>query len=285
LTFSYELRTTGYAADTSYLDSLADAGAPWPYFPMVDTDLAYLPGYAIIVRPRGSQYLPTLELEMPEQWLHALPWREQPSDMDDLLYNPIYAGELALQEQGSLLVAAPLAAPAAAGDSLVEYSSKARVLMEEAESLLGGLDLEEGHRLVLALLFKGEGGSSGSTYYPSTPFSGSVVIPAAVANDPLSDTTIESTARGIASLLLSGELLVESEARWLEEGASWYLQDLIPYEAGLWGASLFWNRFNLHYDAYLAARLESTDAIAQAGLLGRESVSYTHLTLPTTPYV
>lgn len=271
LTFSYRVRTTGYTTDTAFLDSLANSGVPWPYFPMLDSDLAYLPGYAIFVRPRGSEYCPSLELKMPPQWQQALPWREQPAGMDDMLNNPIYAGELSLYEQGSLLIAVPGATPAAAGGSLAEYGGKARVLLEKAEGLLGGLDLEEGHRLILALLFRGEGDPTLDSYYPSSSFSGSVVIPASAGNDPLSDATIAATARGMASLLLSRELDVDSEALWLMEGSSWYLQDLLPYEAGLWGASLFWDRFNLRYDAYRGARAEFAGSMAQAGVLGYES--------------
>jgi hypothetical protein len=271
LTFTYKVRMSGYRAATGYLESLADAGTPWPFFPMLDPDLAYLPGYAIFVRPRDSQFFPSLELQMPTGWQHALSWPEQPSDMDDLLNNPLYAGKLSIQEQGSLLIAVPEAATAAAGGSLAEYGGKARVMLEKAEALLGGLNLQEGHRLALVLLFRGEGGTEEYSYYPSSPFSGSVAIPAAAENDPLSDTTIEATARGFTSLLLAEKLWVDSEALWLLEGSSWYLQDLLPYESGLWGASLFWDRFNLHYDAYRVARGEFPDAMARAGVLSLES--------------
>jgi len=270
LTFSYTLRLRDYETGTAYLDSLAKSGPPWPYFPMLEPDLAYLPGYAVFVRPLGSEYAPSLELKLPPQWEKALAWPEQPADMDELLNNPICAGDLSLYEQGSLLVAAPQGTASAAG-SLEEFGGKARVLVEEAESLLGGLGLAEGHRLVLTLLFRGEGVAVGNQYYPSSPFSSAIVIPAAAGNDPLSDAIIEATARGISSLLLSREPAVESEAVWLLEGSSWYLQDLLPYESGLWGANLFWDRFNLSYDAYRAARSASTATMTQAGTLGYES--------------
>ena len=191
--------------------------------------------------------------------------------MDELLGNPICAGELSLYEQGSLLVAAPEASTAAAGDSLAEYGGKARGVQEEAEGLLGGLDLEEGHRLVLVLLLRGEEGSAKDAYHPSAPFASSLVIPASSQYDPLSDDAIAATARGMASLLISRRLHVDSEASWLLEGSSWYLQDLLPYEAGLWGSDLFWNRFNLGYNAYREARSRSTVSIAQAGELGYRS--------------
>lgn len=271
LTFTYGVRMDGYAADTAYLDSLAGSGAPWPFFPMLDPDLAYLPGYAVFVSPQGSQYVPSLRLEMPARWRHALPWSEQPSSMDELLNNPIYAGELSLQEQGPLLIAVPEASPAAAGDSLAEYGGKARVLLEKAEGLLGGLGLAEGHRLTLALLFRGEEKAAGDLYYPSFPFSSSVVIPASAQHDPLSDAAIAATARGMSSLLLARELHVDREASWLREGASWYLQDLLPYEAGLWGSGLFWDRFNFTYNTYREARAASTASLAQAGESGYQS--------------
>ncbi len=272
VTLSYKVRVSGYEAGTAYLDSLAGSGTPWPYFPMLEADLAYLPGYAVIIRPRQLQGIdPSLQLDLPPQWQQALPWAEQPAGMDELLNNPIYAGELSLYEQGPLLLALPSAATAAAGGSLAEYASKAQALLVESESLLGGLDLPEGQRLILALLFRGEGDLVGDSYYPSSFFSGSVVIPAGTGNDPLSDSTIEATARGMVSLLLSGELETDSGALWLDEGSAWYLQDLVPYEAGLWGASLFWDRFNGHYDAYREARAVFTGSLAQAGVLGYES--------------
>lgn len=271
LVFSYRVDLEGYETATAYLDSIADSGPPWPYFPMLQPDMAYLPGYAIFVRPRGSGYLPSLELTMPPSWRHVLAWPEQPAHMDELLNNPVLAGELSLREAGALLVALPDAAAAAAGGSLAEYGDKARVLLEKAEGLLGALGIEEGHHLVVALLFRGEGDPASDPYYPSQPFAGSIVLPGSSRSDPLSDATLEATARGMSSLLLSRKLYAESDALWLRDGASWYMQDLLPYEAGLWGAALFWDRFNLRYDAYRVARSQFTGTMAQAGSLGVES--------------
>jgi len=271
VSFSYKVLMGEYAAGTAYLDSLAGAGAPWPYFPLLDEDLAYLPGYAIFVRPRELEALPSLQLDLPPQWQLALPWSEQPADMEELLYNPIFAGELSTYERGALLIALPADAPAAAGGGMEEYAGKAQALLEKSESLLGGLDLQEGQRLLLSLLFRGEGDLLGGSYYPSSSFSGSVVIPAGSGNDPLSDSTIEATSRGMVSLLLSRELGVDGETLWFREGSAWYLQDLVPYETGLWGASLFWDRFNGHYDAYRQARAVFTGSLAESGTLGFES--------------
>ncbi|MBN2025605.1 MAG: hypothetical protein JW854_02415 [Actinobacteria bacterium] len=271
VTFSYKILTGDYRAGTAYLDSLATAGTPWPYFPLLEEDLAYLPGYAIFVRPRSLQVLPSLQMEMPPGWQHALPWSEQPADMEELLYNPIYAGELSTYEHGALLIALPADAPAAAGGGMEEYAAKAQALLGKGESLLGGLGMQEGQRLLLALLFRGEGDLLGGSYYPASSFSGSVVIPARSGNDPLSDSTIEATARGMVSLLLSRELGVDGETLWFREGSAWYLQDLIPYETGLWGASLFWDRFNAHYDAYRQARAIFAGSLAESGTLGYKS--------------
>jgi len=271
LTFSYKMRIEDYEAGTAYLDSLAASGTPWPYFPSLDAGLAYLPGYAVFVHPRDGVYRPTLALDLPPGWKQALSWREQPADMDELLNNPIFAGELYMYEQGALLLAIPEEASAATGGSLAEYAGKAQVLLEKGENLLGGLDLGEDRRLLLALLFRGEGDSLAPSIYPSSPFSDSVVVAAGPLNDPLADATIEATTRGIVSLLLSRELILSSDANWLEEGAAWYLQDLLPYEAGLWGASLFWDRFNLHYDTYREARAESAYSMAEAGAAAYES--------------
>jgi len=191
--------------------------------------------------------------------------------MEERLHNPVYAGELSTYERGAVLVALPADAPAAAGGGMDEYAGKAQALLEKSESLLGGLDLQEGQRLLLALLFRGEGDLLGGSFYPASSFAGSVVVPAGSGNDPLSDSTIEATARGMVSLLLSRELGVDSETLWLREGSAWYLQDLVPYETGLWGASLFWDRFNSHYDAYQQARAVYEGSLAESGVLGFES--------------
>ncbi len=269
LSFSYSLRLRDYETESPYLDSLAGSGPPWPYFPLLDEDLAYLPGYAVFVRPAGPGYAPSLELRTPPGWEQLLPWAQQPSDLDDLLFNPIYAGELLVQEEGSLVIAIPAGVPAAG--SMAEYAGKARALLEKAEGLLGGLDLAAGKRPVLSLLFHGGDGLTEELYYPSSPFSASIVIPASADGDLLSDATIAATARGMASLLLYRSLDVEPEALWLREGSSWYLQDLLPYEAGLWGANLFWDRFYLGFDTYRAARAGSELSMARAGALGYDS--------------
>lgn len=272
ITFSYKVKVSGYEAGTAYLDSLADSGNPWPYFPSLAGDLAYLPGYAVFVRPDTPEGVrPNLELKIPAGWQQALPWPEQPADMEELLENPIFAGDLSLYEQGSLVLAIPAAASAASGGALAEYAGKAQTLLEKSESLLGGLDLPEGHRLLLALLFLGEGETLQKLYYPSDPFSASVVLSAPSGNDPLSDSTIEATAKGMASLLLAKELFVGADTKWISEGSAWYLQDFIPYDAGLWGASLFWDLFNRNYDAYSEARGRYEGSLAQAGTSGYES--------------
>ncbi len=272
MTFSYKVRVSGYEAGTEYLDSLAGSDAPWPYFPLLESGLAYLPGYAVFVRPSPYEGMqPSLELELPSAWQQALPWPEQPSGMEELLQNPVFAGDLSIHEQGSLVIAIPSTASAAAGGALPEYSDKARILLEKSEALLGGLEFPEGHRLLLALLFLGEGDTSQALHYPSRPFSASVVIPAPSGNDPLSDSTIEATARGMVSLLQAGNLFLEEDAAWLGEGSAWYLGDFIPYDAGLWGAGLFWDLFNHNYDIYRDARSRYEGSLAQAGIQGYES--------------
>jgi hypothetical protein len=272
MTFTYKVKVSDYEAGTRYLDSLTGSGGPWPYFPLLESGLAYLPGYAVFVSPSlPGGVRPSLELVLPSEWRQALPWPEQPAGMEELLENPIVAGDISVYEQGPLIVALPSTASAASGGALPEYSDKAQVLLERSEALLGGLEIPEGHRLLLTLLFLGEGDTLKTLYYPSQPFSASVVVAAPSGNDPLSDSTIEATARGMASLLLAGNLFVEPDANWLKEGSAWYLQDFIPYDAGLWGASLFWDLFNRNYDIYLDARGRYEGSLAQAGTEAYES--------------
>ena len=270
--FTYKIRVSGYETGSAYLGSLAGKDGPWPFFPLLDADLAYLPGYAVLVHPRGMGGLqPTLQVDLPDGWQTALPWPDQPESMDDLLRNPIYAGDLVRRERDSLLLAIPAAAPAASSGGLDEYAAKAQSILEETEGLLGGCDLTEGRKLLLALLFRGEGDRMEDLYLPSSPYFSTVTLSAPSGNDPLSDATIEATARGVASLLLDREMAVEPEAMWLREGAAWYLQDLIPFQAGMWGASLFWDLFNRRYEAYRSARRHYQGSLAQAGASDNDS--------------
>ncbi|OFW58523.1 MAG: hypothetical protein A2Y75_02950 [Candidatus Solincola sediminis] len=264
ITFTYRVDASGYKTGSEYLDTLANAGHPWPYFPLLTTDLAYLPGYAILVQPRSaSDFKPRLELTLPPTWKQALPWRDQPAGMSQLLSNPLFAGDMALLEQDSLLVAVPFSSAAAAGNGLFEYAKKAQALLSEIENQLGGIGLGEGERIVLALLFSGNG-SEEQSFYPSRPFSACIPLPSGTDQDPLSDSSIESTSHGMADLLL-GQIDLGAEALWLREGSASYFQDLIPYQAGIWGARTFWDRFNDNYDAYREARRDYTGSIASSG--------------------
>ncbi|MBC7230354.1 MAG: hypothetical protein H5T74_08195 [Actinobacteria bacterium] len=277
LTFSYSLRLDGYSAGTPYLEALAVESGSWPYFPYIDGDSAYLPGFAVFVRPRGAEGLrPRLEIDLPAGWRAALPWEDEPESMRDLLQNPVYAGDITLAERGSLLVAAAAGAPAAEVAGLEEYADKAVSLLERAQGMLWGLDLPAGQRLLVILALRGEekpatDDPSGTALYPSVPFSSALALPLPRDANPLSDAVLEATARGMSSLLLSRGLYLQEEAAWLREGGAWYLQDLLPYETGIWGASLFWDRFNRHYDTYRAARQKGGPSLEGAAALARDS--------------
>lgn len=266
LTIRYEVDAASYRAGSDYLQSLADEPEPWPYFPLLEDDLAYLPGYAVFLTPREAvDYRPELELDLPSGWAEATPWREQPADLDEITNNPILAGDLVLEQQGSVLVALPSSSAAAAGAGLFEYASKAQTLLAEAERELGVSRSGEDGRLLVALLFRGETGGIEEAYYPSTPFSRSLVLPAPSQRDLLSDSSVEQTARAIASWLFAGAIDVEEEALWLREGAAWYFQVLLPYRAGIWGASTFWDRLSARYDVYREAYESYPGSIASSG--------------------
>jgi hypothetical protein len=272
ITVNYDVDISGYEAGTDYLNSLADSSPCWPYFPLLQPDLAYLPGYAVFIHPAGTEeFQPRLELALPPGWQAASAWREQPGSLEELLLNPIVAGELAIAEQGSILIALPSASAAAAGNGLTEYADKVQALLSERERMLGGLEPPQGERTLIALLFRGEGEGEGegdvAPYYPSKPFSSAIPLPATSGNDLLSDLTLEATARGLVSLTLAANINSATEALWLEEGASLYLQDLLPYRSGLWGGRTFWDRFDRHYNAYREARAHFTGSLAEAASL------------------
>lgn len=267
ITFSYQVDLEGYRAGTDYLASLAHRGTTWPLFPLLDEDLAYLPARAVLLRPRGGEGPPSLELELPEGWRAALPWADQPASLDELFSNPILAGELATQETESLLVALPSSSAAASGDGAAEYAAKAGNLLAAVEDTLGGLSQPGNGKLLVILLLRGEAGAEEASLYPSAPFSRCAVIAAAASTDILSDAVIEATAEGLAGIWLAAGLLTAPEAMWLRYGAASYLGDLVPYQAGMWGAQAFWDRFHRGYQAYREARGRLQASLAEAGTL------------------
>ena len=281
-TFSYTVRLSDYHAGTPYLEDLARETGNWPYFPRMDGEAAYLPGFAVFVRPRDANGLrPTLELLLPEGWRAAVPWEDQPESMEELLENPVYAGDITLVERESLLVALPSGAPASGLEGLEEYADRASSLLERAEESLWGLGLPPGRRLLIVMAFGGgaggeeNGGVPVSALSGEVPFSGAITLPLSRDANPLSDAVLEATAHGVTSLLLSHRLLVEEEAEWLREGSAWYLQYLLPYDAGIWGAALFWDRFDRRYESYLVARSEESGSLtlAEAAASARDSAS------------
>ncbi|NPV59098.1 MAG: hypothetical protein HPY75_05480 [Actinobacteria bacterium] len=273
LTFSYALHLGDDDAGASSPDSPSGEKSDWAYLPHLDGETAYLPGFAVFVRPRDASGLqPTLELILPEGWRAVTPWEDQPESMEDLLENPVYAGDITLIERESLLVASPSGAPASGVEGLEEYADRASSLLGRAEASLWGLGLPAGRRLLIVMAFGGgtggeeeDGAIPVSALSGGAPFSGAITLTPSRDANPLSEATLEATAHGVASLLLSRGLLVEEEAEWLRAGGASYLRYLLPYDAGIWGAALFWDRFDRRYEAYLAARSEENGNLTLAG--------------------
>ncbi|MDY6796121.1 MAG: hypothetical protein SWK76_12730 [Actinomycetota bacterium] len=271
ITVSYRVELSGYTTGTDYLQALVEEGAPWPFFPILEQDLAYLPGYAIFLHPVTEEgLLPSLELVLPEGWRLALPWSGQPKSMEELLLNPIYAGDLVLQEQGSLLVALPSSCAAASGTGLEEYAEKTASLLSETEGLLGESITGEGEKLLVALLFLGEQGTAEGPRYLPASFTRTIVLSAPSRTNLLSDGNIEATSRGLSQLLFPSSIALDREALWLKQGTAWYFQDLVPYRAGIWGAATFWERFSKTYDGYRDARDRCGESLAASGTLANQ---------------
>ncbi|MBC7246366.1 MAG: hypothetical protein H5T73_01125 [Actinobacteria bacterium] len=267
--FSYRVRLSGYEAGTTYISSLAASGARWPYFPFLEGDLAYLPGYAVFVRPDLPPQTPVdLEVLLPEGWTTAVPRREGPHELGELLSDPLLAGEITVLEREGLVLALPSASSPAAG-TLEEFADKVASALDRLRSVLasGGEASGEASRdgVVLVALLRGEGDRVEDVFFLPEPFSHTAVLAAPAGVDILSDACLEASVREAASLLLRRSLLLQPEARWLLEGAAWYLQGLLPYRAGTWGGALFWDRFSRRYQLYREAAERKPVSLAQAG--------------------
>ncbi len=254
LTVSYEVDLTSYRAGTPYLEGLSSGPTAWPYFPLLREDLAFIPGFALFLRPDPPPEGGVgLEVELPEGWEVVSPPGGEAPGLDSLLGNPVLAGRLVTEERGSFVLSIPeSSAPAPAVRE--EFSSRLRSVLSRASALPGGGWGDGGDRLWFFLLPHGEGDRLEDSFFPSWSYADTVVVPLPADADVLSEACLEAATRGAAALALSSSLRLEPEARWLLEGAGWYLQDLLLYEAGIWGGPLFWDRFNSRYQAYRRAR-------------------------------
>lgn len=264
LVFSYRVDLSGYSTGNEYLETLALSGA-WPYFPFLEPDLAYLPGYALFVHPPGAEGLrPAIRVETPPGWKSAFPWESEPENLRELLYNPIFAGDITLLEEDGLAVALPASSPSASS-GLEEYLQKTRRILSEGESLFGA---GRESRLLAVLLLREETHAP-EPFYIHPAFYSSLVIPDTENANILSDAFLESTARALAHLLFARRITVAAETEWFREGTAWYLQDILPLRAGLWGASTAWDRFIERYGAYRAAGGKGS-SLSEAGLRPNE---------------
>lgn len=265
LAIAYEVDLTGYRAGTPYLESLAADSPAWPYFPFLGEDLAYLPGYAVFLRPEpiaGDEA--SLLVELPEGWRAVLPGDNGRGSLEAMLQNPLLAGRLVVEERGSFVMALPESSSPPQG-TREEFSSRLDAVLTRASDLGGSGGGAGARPLNVFLLLQGEGDRLEDAYYPLESYADTVVVSAPENVNLLSEACLEAVTRSVTALYLSRYLRVEPESLWLLEGAAWYLQDLLPYEAGIWGGSLFWDRFSIRYEGYRRAREAFALSISEAG--------------------
>lgn len=265
LTVEYQVDLSGYRAGTPYLESLSGGPQAWPWFPLLREDMVYLPGYAVFLHPEplpGEEA--SLEVVLPEGWQAVLPGENGRGSLYALLQNPVLAGRLAVEERESFILALPESSAPPPG-TREEFSSRLHAVLSRAAPLAGGSRGAGAERLRVLLLAHGEGDSIRDAYYPLESYRDTVVLPIPEGANLLSVSCLEAVTRGIVALYLSRSLRLDPDSRWLLEGSAWYLQDLLPYEAGVWGGSIFWDRFSARYDGYLRARENVNLSLSEAG--------------------
>lgn len=265
LTIAYEVDLSGYRSGTPYLESLSADPPAWPYFPLLREDLAYIPGYAVFLRPEPlTEGEVSLEVDLPEGWQAVIPGENGGGSLDDLLKNPVLAGRLVVEDRGSFVMAMPESSSPPQG-TREEFSSRLHTLLSRAAALSGSGEGAETEKLRVFLLLHGEGDRLEDAFYPLESYKDTVVVSVPEGVNLLSEACLEAVTRGVVALYLSRSLRLDPESRWLLEGAAWYLQDLLPYETGIWGGSLFWDRFSARYDNYRRSRDAVPLSIAEAG--------------------
>lgn len=271
--FTYQVRTDGNLPIPGQAGTSGPLSLNRLYLPYADGGLAYLPGYAIFLRPEnpGAEKA-SLQVKLPPGWSTVYTGDNRPSDLESLSNNPLLAGDLEVLERGSFRLALALRVEPPE-PALQEFQDKVEALTARLSSLLGGGEDRMGEEFLLLLLDGAGTEAAGGDFKPSASFPGGTVAVAVPDGELLSDRTLEAVSRGLASLALGRNLSLKEEAAWLIEGAAWYLQDILPYEAGIWGGALSWERLGLLYDAYREARSATGLSLAEAGSRGGEDAA------------
>lgn len=267
----YSLDLDEYRAGSDYLQFLADS-SPWPYFPLAG-EYAYLPGYALFLAPDDPGTPCRVEVELPGDWTCAGPLVEEGLVTGDLWRDPLLAGRLSKAGSGNLELVYP--APVSPHLGLLEAARKADSILKELYASLPGVG-EPGKIHVFLLPWEAGNGEVGPAATES--FSRTLVIPLTPGTSPLADDVLGELSRQAAGIAIRRCATFSEDSLWFEKGMAWYLRDILPYRAGLWGASLSWDRLLGQYQAYRerAEGISLFRAGATEDLGERESAAICH---------
>lgn len=252
----YSLDLEGYRSGSDYLQGLSTF-SPWPYFPIAG-DYVYLPGYAAFLVPEGEEVPCQVRFSLPEGWASAGPASEEDLVTGDLLRDPVLAGRLTRIENGNLEVIYPSEESRHLG--LDELAKKAGALLAELEAYLPSAG-EPGKTYVFVLPW--EDGSGEVSPLIAEPFYRTVALFLPPETSPLSDQVLGEFSRQAAGIFIRRCADFSDDALWFREGLAWYLMDILPYRAGLWGSSTTWDRMLRQYRSY--EDVSGAVSLSQAG--------------------
>ncbi len=259
VTVSYTVNLAEYQAQSDFSGAVA-SGALWPYFPVLNRDYLYLPGYCVFLYPDSLRAAGTARvyLQLPAGWNGTAPLSSSDGAFiggwQELTANIWLGGEgdLALKQGGVAGTEVTLALGPGAGPTNVKSLDEAYgKLAAIAEQAAGLLNQQGGSGKFLLFLGFGNDGQPGLPPYEEVASFGSsatIGLPAD-ANILSLDSTV-FIANAVFRFQENLTLGDQPVPQWFLDGTAGYYQLALPYATGSISSNEFWDRFNLIYTDY-----------------------------------
>ncbi len=242
-----------------------------PYLPRLSGDYFFIPGFFLLLYPRNQleNFLFDISFSLPPSWRLTLPWGEGAVPGISALANGFFGGNLSILETGGdprLTVAQTGNSDQVNLNSQEEFSAIMRRVIDEAREAWGNIIPGESRLLIALATTEDRAAHDRHSFFPRQPLLNSVFLTICKGENILSEDFIKEAIGELLRAQL-GRLKYNPQALWLREGAIQYYRSLLPFRAGLLGASAFWDQISEINFQYIQANGSTQRTMAECGNL------------------
>ncbi len=264
----YEIDIGLLTESVSVKELTLDSGIS-PYLPRLTGDYFYVPGFYLLLYPQNQleKSLFEISFQLPPGWQLSQPWGEGGAPGLTALLNGFFGGNLSIfsaDGEPRLVVAQGGNSDLVNLNSQKEFTSIMRRVIDEARGAWGGLFAGDTQLLICLATMEAEESRARQSPYPRQPLLDSAFLAIGEGENILSEDFLGRAGGELLRVLL-GRLNYAPEALWLREGAIGYYRLLLPFRAGLQGASALWDQINEIYLQYLGANQSARLTLAECG--------------------